>query len=137
MASWREIDRIRKNLKEVRAIALRLLKLYGAELTDWETSFLESIVRDDPDVEELTTRQAEKLVEIRDGVELISEYRGFSVRILLEKILLARLDLSENDEDWIVARCARSTSFIARKHASKMLHLAYQLDLVDADDEAA
>ena len=87
MASWREIDRIRKAPAEFRALAKRLLNL-GAELTDWESIFLESI-RNDTETKEFTTRQSEKLLQIRDGYETLTKFQGFSVEILLDKCWLA------------------------------------------------
>ena len=45
MASWREIDRIRKAPAEFHAVAKRLVNL-GAELTEWESTFVESICND-------------------------------------------------------------------------------------------
>ena len=64
MASWREIDRIRKAPAEFRAVAKWLLNL-GAELTEWESIFVESICSD-TEIREFTTRQSEKLLQIRD-----------------------------------------------------------------------
>ena len=88
MASWREIDRIRKTFAEFRAVAKRLLNL-GAESTEWESNFLESICNDTP--KEFTTRQSEKLLQIRDDYETITTFHGFSVETLLDKCWLVSL----------------------------------------------
>jgi hypothetical protein len=141
MASWREIDRIRKDAAAVRSIAERLLALPNADFTEWELMFLESMARrDSPD--DLSTRQAEKLLEIRDGIEFISEHRGFSVRILIKGCYEARLDLSEEDERWIVDVRERNTVSIRRRHIGRLMRCARQLYLVEdeqdrADEEAA
>ena len=94
MASWREIDRIRKAPDEFRTVAKRLLNL-GAELTEWESIFLESICNDTA-TKEFTTRQSEKLLQIRDDYETITIFHGFSVKTLLDKCWLG---LSESQEE--------------------------------------
>jgi len=86
MASWREIDRIRKAPAEFRAVAKRLLNL-GAELTEWESIFVESICND-TETKEFTTRQSEKLLQIRDDYETITTFHGFRVETLLDKCWL-------------------------------------------------
>jgi hypothetical protein len=134
MASWREIDRISKSPAEARRIAAGLLKFHSLDLSEWEAAYLESIARH-PEDEQLTTRQSEKLLQIRDDIQLISEYRGFSVAILVEKVHLARLDLSQDDEDWIVGIRQRSGGMISRKNAGRLLRLAHQLNLIE--DEVA
>ena len=96
MASWREIDRIRKAPAEFHAVAKRLLNL-GAELTEWESIFVESICND-TETGEFTTRQSEKLLQIRDDYETITIVHGFSIETLLDKCWHARCDLSESQE---------------------------------------
>src|ERR1700687_3164087 len=100
MASWREIDRIRKDPTAMRALAAYLLKLPNAELTEWEIKFLESISSDRTS-EEFTTRQAEKLMQIRDDYEEVSEigYDRLSVRILIADCKIGYLNLFALDED--------------------------------------
>jgi hypothetical protein len=61
MAPWKEIERIKRDSAGARALAKSLLA--SAQLTEWEEPFLEGTeVHQGP----LSTRQAEKLVEIRD-----------------------------------------------------------------------
>lgn len=134
MASWREIARIRKDATAVRSIAERLLGLSNAEFTEWELIFLESMARrDSPD--DLSTRQAEKLLEIRDGVEFIREHRGFSVRILIKSCNEARLDLSEEDERWISEVRERNTVSLRRRHIGRLMRCARQLHLIEDEQE--
>jgi hypothetical protein len=65
MQDYREIDRIRKDLIAVRSLAKRLLELPHADWNDWEIDFLQHMARHKgPDP--ITTRQSEKLVELRD-----------------------------------------------------------------------
>jgi hypothetical protein len=133
MASFREIDRVRKDPATFQAIADKVMKLYRAELTDWEADYLEQIRR--RGVAELTTRQSEKLLEIRDGVEDLTEFLGLCVRLLLKACYEARLDLSEDDEEWIKQRWATSERSIKRKYVGRLMRCARELHIVD--DEAA
>ena len=76
-------------------------------LNDWERNFLTGLINGNEMMggppERLSTRQAETLFEIRDTYELHSRLNGgFSIPTLIQRIYEARLDLSENDEAWIV-----------------------------------
>lgn len=134
MASWREIDRVRKDTNGARELAKRLLKIYPGELTDWEKDFLESITNY-TELFEFTTRQSEKLLEIRDDAEPATQYRGFSVAVLLKQCCEARLDLSEADAQWVVELCERSTASIRRKHIGRLIRCARELNIIDEDPD--
>ena len=133
MTSWREIDRIRKDPTAMWALAAFLLSLSDAELTEWEIKFLESISTDRT-TEEFTTRQAEKLIQIRDDTESVSEigYARLSVRILIENCQLGRLDLREDDEEWILG-FPKGTTTIKRRHVGRLLRCARELNQIDED----
>jgi hypothetical protein len=130
MASWKEIEAIRRDPVRFKFIAEHLLALNGALFSDWETNYLESLSRFE---RELTTRQAEKLLEIRDGVELLKEigHDRLSARLLIEGCFLARLDLSKNDEDWITRIRANNPTTIRRRDAGRLLRCARELYLID------
>jgi len=132
MASWREIERVRKDVRGARAIAARLLKHFLNALTAWETEFLESLLRREG-LAELTTRQGEKLLEIRDGVEPIDEFRGFSIALLIKNVHEARADLEEADEEWIVRTRQRGDSWIRRKDVGRLMACARALHLVEEE----
>ena len=134
MASWREIDRVRKDTNGARELAKRLLKIYPGELTDWEKDFLESITSY-TELFEFTARQSEKLLEIRDGAEPVTQYRRFSVAALLRQCVEARLDLSEADAQWIVELRERSTASIKRKHIGRLIRCARVLSIIDEDSD--
>ena len=131
MASWREIDRVRKDPQAAGDIAKRLLSLPASEFTDRELDFLRSIRRS-RNVEEFTTRQAEKLLQIRDDIEEVTEVLGFSVRLLLKGCVEARLDLSEAEEEWVLARSQELIS-IRRKHVGRLMRSARQLNLIEEE----
>jgi hypothetical protein len=86
MASWKEIEGFRKDPKAARLLAKSLRKTGSGVLNEWEADFLVSLSRWQ---HELTTRQAEKLLQIRDGLVTITVFHGFSVEKLLAGCHLA------------------------------------------------
>lgn len=139
MASWREIDRIRKDPTAMRALAAYLLRRPNAELTEWEIKFLKSISEEKMS-KEFTTRQAEKLLQIRDYLEEVSEigYQRLSVEILIRDCKLGYLDLFALDEDkaeWIKTFPV-GTSKIRRKYIGRLLKCARMLHNIDDEDAA-
>jgi hypothetical protein len=80
-----------------------------------EKHFLGSIKTQD-DKDEFTTRQSEKLLQIRDDYESVAELLGgFSVEIVIRKCREARLDLSEDDEEWILQKFDESETTIRQQ----------------------
>jgi hypothetical protein len=132
MASWREIDRIRKDANGARELAKRLLKIYPGELTEWELDFLQSITSY-TELFEFTTRQAEKLLEIRDDTKPVTACRGFSVATLITQCYAARLDLAETDEQWIADLHRQGGSSIKRRQLGRLMACARELNIIEAD----
>jgi hypothetical protein len=131
MQDYKEIDRIRKNLAEVRSLAKRLLDLSRADWNDWEIDFLQHMARQKgPDP--ITTRQCEKLLEVRDDAEYYSLVRGFSVQSLIKNCWLARYDLdSEDDRKFIEHLKETSCSCLKRRQLRKLLTCARQLSEIE------
>lgn len=132
MSSWQEIERLRKTPDEFRGMAARLAQIEG--LTEWESTFLESVVRD-VERKEYSMRQAEKIVEIRNANQILTEVKGFSIRRMLQQCYEARADLAEEDEAWLVKVWAPERASLPRAQAFNLLRLARQLGAVDVDDE--
>ncbi len=119
MQDYKEIDRIRKNLVAVRSLAQRLLDLPRADWNDWEIDFLQHMARHKgPDP--ITTRQGEKLLELRDDAEYCSSVRGFSVQSLIKNCWLVRDNLKET-----------SGSCVKRRQLRKLLACARQLGEIE------
>jgi hypothetical protein len=105
MASWIEINRVRKDSRVFKPLAGHLLANtdHARERSDSATDFLENVSHYRSD--ELTTRQGEFLLELRDEARVFFKIGdGLSVEILIEKCFLARLELS-NDDD--IVSCTR------------------------------
>jgi hypothetical protein len=136
MASWREIDRIRKDPAAMRALAAHLMRLPNADLTKWEIKFLDSISGDRTGGE-FTTRQSEKLLQIRDDSEYVSEigHARLSVKILITDCQLGHLDLNEDNEEWILG-FPKGTASIRRKDIGRLLRCARDLNNIDDEDAA-
>jgi hypothetical protein len=83
MASWIEIDRVRKDQNTFKPMAARLLADPIFERSEFADGFLENIANWKSD--ELSTRQGEILLELRDEAEIHHKYKGLSIPTLIEK----------------------------------------------------
>ena len=131
MQDYKQIDRMRKDLVAVRSLAKRLLDLPHADWNDWEIDFLQHMARHKgPDP--ITTRQGEKLLELRDDAEYYSSVRGFSVQSLIKNCWVARDDLdSEDDRKFIEQLKETSYSCIKRRRLRKLLACARKLGEIE------
>jgi hypothetical protein len=131
MQDYKEIDRLRKDLAALRSLAKRLLELPHADWSEWEIDFLQHMARHKgPDP--ITTRQCEKLLELRDDAEYYFSVRGFSVQSLIKNCWLARDDLdSEDDRKFIERLKETSYSRVKRRQLRKLLACARELGAIE------
>lgn len=130
MASFREISAIKMDPVRARALAQRLWDLYhwADELNEFEEEFLKGMVRFDGD--QLSTRQAEVLFEIRDDHERLSKMRdGLSVALVVKDTYLAREDLPEDDAEFL-ERIKDATS-LRRRDAGRLAACAQRLNIIN------
>jgi hypothetical protein len=122
---------MRKDLVAVRSLAKRLLNLPHADWNDWEIDFLQHMGRQKaPDP--ITTRQGEKLLELRDDAEYYSSMRGFSIQSLIKNCWLARNNLdSEDDRKFIEQLKETSCLSIKRRQLRKLLACARELGEIE------
>jgi hypothetical protein len=131
MQDYREIDRVRKDSVAVSSLAKRLLAIPSHDWNDWELDFLEHMARHRGRYP-ITTRQGEKLIELRDDSEYHSSVKGFSVVSLITNCWLARNDLnSEQDRKFIEDLKASGVSAIRRRQLGKLLACARELGEVE------
>ena len=69
------------------------------ERSEFADDFLEHIINWKRD--ELTTRQGEILLELRDEAEIHYEFKGLSIPILIDKCFANRFDLDDGDRQRI------------------------------------
>jgi hypothetical protein len=128
-----EIDSIRTRPEAVQGIAKDLIERFPVNaFSDRELDFLESIIRFRK-VAEFTRRQVEWLLVIGDGLEEVTDVFGFNVRRLLEGCLEARLDLDEDDEEWIALRWSANPQAVQRKLIGRLLRCARTLNVVEQE----
>jgi hypothetical protein len=121
MTDYREILAVQRDLARARAMAQVLFKLDDMEWTDWELDFLSSIgVRQ----QDLTTRQGEKLMELRDETVWYTTVDGFSLQALIQRCHLARDELAGPDAAFIERLEATDAMRLRRKDARRLLRCA-------------
>lgn len=124
MTNWREIEKYKHDPGDLAKLLLKT-----AVLTDWEEPFLEKMAVHQG---ELSTRQAEKLLEIRDDNLWVGEIRGFSVRLLLKACWEGRHDLhTTQDFDFIEKLKARGEDRARYREARHLLDCARDLHVID------
>jgi hypothetical protein len=129
MPSWKEIDRIAKDPGAVRILAKSLLRMTEMEWRVWELDFLDNMSNQK---EPLTTRQAEKLLEIRDSSQIFSTYDGFNVVTLMHKCWVARFDLSSDDDiDFIERLKDCGSKSIRRRQVSRLFRCCRELFILE------
>jgi hypothetical protein len=128
VTDYREINSLQKNSQRVRDLATFLFKLKDIEWTDWELDFLENM---SGWTENPTTRQGEKLVELREASIWYESVEGFSLRYLADKCYCARLDLSDQDADFFERVKASGVRKFRRRDAARVLRCARQLGEIE------
>ena len=121
MADYREILAIQKDPKRARSMAQFLSTLDDMEWTDWELDFLAGIGARRGD---LTTRQGEKLIELRDEATWYTAVDGFSLNTLVERCHLLRDELTESDATFIERLRVSGAACLRRKDARRVLRCA-------------
>jgi len=124
VTDYREINALQKDPQRARDLATFLGKLKDIQWTDWELDFLENM---SGWTEDLTTRQGEKLIELRDASTWCEAVEGFSLRILVEKCFCGRLDLGEQDAEFFERVKVSGARKFRRRDAARILRCARQL----------
>jgi hypothetical protein len=129
VADWKDINRIAKDPAAARILAASLLRGRDAGWSPWEIDFLESM---GANREPLTTRQAEKLMELRDANQSFSTFDGFNIETLIDKCFQARLDLSKDEDIAFVERLrASGTRSIKRRILGRLLRCCRELLVIE------
>jgi len=152
MASNREMNALGRDPARVRSLTLGLLKLAETAeyiFTDWELTFLRSLVglaettvgltkkQKDAGVAlamrgfRLTSRQAEKLVDIRDATVLHRDIGGVSIRSLINRCYEGRCDLAEDDEQFVERVYRSGVAELRGRDLARLRHCSVQLGALE------
>ncbi len=130
MASHIEMKRLAEDADAVRTLARFLHHMDDCDWSDWELDFLDSMAsRDTP--EPLSMRQREVLVELRDRAELARDWRGIPIRRLIEQTHLARLDLDEDDEAFVIGLADRWPTSLRKGQLARLVRLAARVGVIE------
>jgi hypothetical protein len=128
VTDYREVNALQKDPRRARDLATFLFKLKDIDWTDWELDFLENM---SGRADNLTTRQGEKLVELRDASMWYEKVEGFSLSILVEKCYRNRSDLGEHDAEFFERVKATGARKFRRRDAARILRCARQLGEIE------
>lgn len=134
MASAAEVERVRNDKTLWLPIAQRLYKHVEAETLHWRhVGFIEGLVGK-PWLDKLSVPQGEWLLDARNEVELVSEYRQTGVKFLIRTCYENRLGLDgDGDRKWVAKLFESGRAFIQRDGAGRLYGLARELGVVDHD----
>ena len=129
MASHLAMQKLAQNPAAVVTLAKTLLQTPGMTWTEWELDFLEAMVGRDT-AQAISTRQREKLMELSDDAKSYSTFDGLSVAGLVRGCWTARLDLSDDDADFINDLKTAATTRLKRRPLLRLLRCARELELI-------
>lgn len=128
---YREIARLKSDPTAVAALASGLLGHAGDVLTDADRSFLHDLASGAGRAE-LTTRQGEYLLDLRDRTTRLGVVARYRVSDLVRQIWQARLDLDEEQQDWVEELTARGSDLsVTERQWRRLCALARRLGLID------
>jgi len=131
MASWNEIERVRKNPKTFKPLAAHLLKLPDGNWWEYAERFLRDV--SEYSHAELNTRQAEFLLKLRD--DKATHFKigdGLSVTILIEKCFQARFDLDDDrDIEFIESLHKSGRRFVTGRQLGWFIRICKQLGEIE------
>jgi hypothetical protein len=129
MADFREIHEFQMDAARSRRLACVLSANSQLVWSDWELDFLESMCAQKS---ELSTRQAEKLLELRDEAHVYRKADGILISTLIRRCFEARLDLDSDQDVAFVERLkAADAGQLHRSPALRLVRIARQLGIIE------
>ena len=129
MASHSEMLKLAQNPAAVVSLATFLLKVPEAAWTGWELDFLEAMATRD-NAQAISTRQREKLMELSDDARSYAAFDGLRVAGLVRSCWIGRLDLSDDDADFIDSLKTASATRLKRRPLMRLLRCARELEVI-------
>jgi hypothetical protein len=130
VASWTELERVRKDPALFRGLAKRLMNDARCEDSEFADGFLANIAGWKR--EEITLRQAEVLLDLRDRAEIHTHYKGLSVALLMERCRANRHELDERDRSRLEALCKERRGFVTGAETGWFKRICKQLGEMEA-----
>jgi hypothetical protein len=128
MTDYREINALAKDPDRARSLAEILSGMNDIGWTDWEVDFLEHMGRR---TEELSTRQGEKLVELRDASIWYEKVDGFSVRLLINDCFQHQHLLSVSGQAFIRSLKEQGVTRLRRRQAAWLMRCARRVRAIE------
>lgn len=129
MANFREIHDFQKDAGRSRRLAESLLMNCVAEWSDWERDFLDHMQNQKS---ELSTRQAEKLLELRNDAAVFRKVDGIAFTTLIRTCFEARLDLDDEDDGAFLEKLRwGDAARLRRPQALRLVRIARRLGLIE------
>lgn len=119
-----------ENADRVRSLARALIAQEDHVWTDWEIDFLESMAAHQGP-EPLSQRQREVLAELEDVSKYVSTVDGMSVTSLIRDCFEARLDLDEEDEEFVEGLVKAGKTSLRRRPLRRLIACSRRLGLID------
>jgi hypothetical protein len=131
LASWIDIERVRKHPKTFKPLAAHLLQLPDGNWWDYAEQFLRDV--SSYPLPELSTRQAEFLLKLRDDKAAHCKIGGgLSVAILIEKCFQARFDLDDDrDIEFIESLHKSGRTFVTGRQLGWFVRICKQLGEIE------
>jgi hypothetical protein len=129
MATYLDMQKLAQNPGTVTMLANYLLRVETVEWTDWEVDFLESMATR-TSTDPISTRQREVLVELKDNATSHTTTRdGLSVRTLILRCWEARLDLDEEDEQFVVQLYESKVTSLKSRQLGRLQRCVHGLNI--------
>jgi len=128
MPDFREVHALQKDPARARSTAQYLCKLRDIDWTEWELDFLETISGWD---RELSTRQGEKLLQLREAALWYDRVDGFLLKSLIDACYVNRDELQDRDCEFIERLKLSGASKLQRRDASRVLRCARATGVIE------
>lgn len=132
MATEREISRVRHDPAQWRGITRHLIDY--AEKHDLEERHLKLLatLQTSAASDEISYRQAEWLLDIRDDVDYVSEYRNVSVKFLIRAVYENQYGVDDDDDaSWIKEIWRQSPARLRKRDARRLYTIAKLIGLLE------
>ena len=132
MATYADIKTFGNNPKRVRALAKSLLAHAGADWTDWELDFLDSMAAQ-PDGSTLSDRQVEKLCQVRDRLwSALRNTDRYNLPSIYQSVSSATLDLPEEHADFVASLDPTKLELLSMDKRARLLDCAQRLNVIES-----